>query len=142
MKKITLLVSVLVLIAAVFVLVVTKSDFLKKSERFDGYIVWNSEGIIFAENLKIGDQKVQILSEPIWVKQPIIENDLYGKALVVEKSSESNAGDETRIIKVIFAGTIETESNNGYGHLGKYKAQVDIKEVIEYSKPDLADISL
>ena len=123
-----LLLSILVLCILVLVIwyfVSTK----EQSQRFDGYIIWQRESVVFAEGISYPEDAIYNLSgEPIWVVQNDVLDQIYDYSV---KLDDSEHPDGPRAIKASFYGILF--DSGGYGHLGKYNSKVEISKIIDYS---------
>ena len=116
---------IVVILGIVIVTFINKWRSESSLETFNGYIVWGMESVVFVRNADA------LPDDAIWVEQNDTVVELHKNAVVLKSNNPATEADDDRIIKVSFLGV--TQRDGKFGHLGKYDAQVTIKDVIKYS---------
>ena len=102
----------------------------KEQQRFDGYIVWQRESVIFVKGLNFPEGvKYEIVGEPIWVEQNNVLDQIYDYSVKLDSSEHP---DSPRAIKASFYGFLDKDGDVGIG-FDESTMSVTISEVIKYS---------
>jgi len=119
-------------ILGLFLLVIIIWYFMssKEQQRFDGYIVWQRESVVFVEGVTFPEGATyNLVGKPIWVVQNDILGQLYDHAV---KLDDSEHPDSPRAIKASLYGVLDKNGDVGVG-FDKSTMSLTITKIINYS---------